>query len=146
MDTNEHCTLWVCADCYFAHHYGVTVTATTHTADGGEIEVPIGPDESVQAYIDKGCTIRYYAGDSDSPADRAPLSRLTGRLADATCSNHYWGQDVGGWGYEGDWDPCNQCGRAGRENGIDEFSQSQCDGCGSTLGGYRYRLALFPEV
>jgi hypothetical protein len=30
--------------------------------------------------------------------------------------------------------------------GIDEFSWSSCDGCGSTLGGSRYRLAMFVEA
>lgn len=137
----------VCWDCYFAHHYGITVTASVEAADGGTLEVPVGPDESIQAYIDKGCTIRYYAGDSDTPADRVPLSRLTGRLADNTCSNHDVDDVYADDGDRtGETTECPHCGQTGYENGIDEFSRSQCDGCGSTLGGYRYRLALFPEV
>jgi len=81
--------VWVCTDCYFAHHYG----ATEHEG-------------------------AWYAGESDTPADWEPLHELEGfHLADNTDSN------------TGD--------------GIDTFSWSSCDGCGSTLGGSRYRLAIF---
>jgi hypothetical protein len=38
---------------------------------------------------------------------------------------------------------CPHCGRDGDENGIQEFSWSRCHGCGSPLGGSRYRLHLF---
>ena len=59
---------------------------------------------------------RWYAGDADWPCDREPLSECDGlELADNTNSE------------TGD--------------GIDEFSRNPCDGCGSSLGGYRYRLA-----
>ncbi len=80
---------YVCTDCYFAHHYGAT------ERDG-----------------------HWYAGESDSPADRPPLALLDGfELADNTDS------ETG--------------------EGMDDFSWSACSGCGSTLGGSRYRLALF---
>jgi hypothetical protein len=82
----------VCTDCYFAYHYGMT-------------EV----DE------------QWFAGESDSPADRKPLGLLDGYdVSDNTNSE------------TGD--------------GIDEFSSSWCQGCGSTLGGARYRLALMQRV
>lgn len=55
---------------------------------------------------------------SHEPTDREPLARLEGfELADNTDS------ETG--------------------EGIDEFSWRSCDGCGSLLGGSRYRLALF---
>lgn len=80
---------WVCVDCYFAHHYGMS----EHEG-------------------------QWFAGESDTPADRKPLALLDEfELADNTES------ETG--------------------EGMDEFSWSSCDGCGSTLGGARYRLALF---
>jgi hypothetical protein len=61
---------------------------------------------------------QWFAGDSDSPCDRKPLARLDGYdLADNTDS------------VTGD--------------GIDGFSWLTCDGCGSTFGGARYRLAVW---
>lgn len=108
MTTRERLSdVWVCVDCYFAHHYG----ATEH--DG-----------------------QWFAGESDTPCDREPLADLDGyEVSDHTCSDHegdYWSDD-----------PCPHCGEAGDENGIDEFSWRRCDGCGSTLGGARYRLAVW---
>jgi len=81
--------VWVCVDCYFAHHYGAV------EIDG-----------------------EWFAGESDTPCDREPLSRLVDcDLADNTDS------ETG--------------------EGIDDFSWRSCSGCGSTLGGSRYRLAVF---
>lgn len=79
--------LEVCEDCYFAHHYG------RHQHDG-----------------------KWYAGESDIPADCEPLGRCEGLdLAD------------------------NTDGETGE--GITTFSHNSCDGCGSHLGGRRFRLA-----
>ncbi len=90
MSTREdYGNVYVCQDCYFAHHYGA------HEHEG-----------------------MWYSGDSDTPAECEPLARLAEyELADNTDSE------------TGD--------------GIDEFSWSRCDGCGSHLGGSRYRLALW---
>lgn len=89
--------LWVCVDCYFAHHYGVT------EVDG-----------------------EFFAGESDTPADCEPLHLTMGcELADNTNSNVEFGGD--------DYD----------ESGMQDFSWSSCDGCNSTLGGSRYRLAYW---
>lgn len=75
----------------------------------------------------------WFAGESDIPADCPPLDMLTSyELSDNTCSNH----DVEGH-------PCAQCGREDYEDGIDTFSSSRCEGCGSHLGGSRYRLAVW---
>lgn len=60
----------------------------------------------------------WFAGESDTPSDREPLALLAAYdCADNTDS------ETGA--------------------GIEEFSMSRCEGCGSTLGGARYRLALF---
>ena len=60
----------------------------------------------------------WFAGDGDSPCDGEPLTLLADfHLADNT--------------------------DAETGDGIDGFSWSRCDGCGSTLGGSRYRLAVW---
>ena len=61
---------------------------------------------------------QWFAGESDEPCDREPLALLADYdLADNTDS------DTG--------------------EGMDDFSWRACEGCGSILGGARYRLALF---
>jgi len=86
--TAEYTNIMVCTDCYFAHHYGVV----EHEG-------------------------KFYAGESDTPADCKPLGLCEGaELTDNT--------DENGEGY-------------------DEFSMRACQGCGSRLGGSRYRLAYW---
>ncbi len=82
--------VWVCVDCYFAHHYGA------HEHDG-----------------------QWFAGESDSPSDRMPLGLISDdvQITDNTDSES--------------------------GEGIDEFSRQRCGGCGSSLGGNRYRLAVW---
>lgn len=81
--------VWVCVDCYFAHHYG----ATKHEG-------------------------QWFAGESDTACDREPLARLGGfDISDNTDSES--------------------------GEGVDDFSWRSCGGCGSNLGGSRYRLALW---
>jgi hypothetical protein len=59
---------------------------------------------------------KWYSGESDTPSDREPLSECIGLdLADNTDSEN--------------------------GEGITTFSWSSCDGCGSSLGGGRFRLA-----
>ncbi len=60
---------------------------------------------------------QWFAGDSDTPSDREPLNRL----GDETATD-------------------NTDSETGE--GITTFSWSSCDGCGSGLGGERYRLAV----
>jgi hypothetical protein len=95
------------------------MSATTHTAD-----IMVCTDcyfahhygTTSQPTAD-GETV-WYSGESDESADREPLARLTEcELSDNTDS------ETG--------------------EGIDDFSWSSCDGCGSTLGGSRYRLAVW---
>ena len=104
--------LWVCVDCYFAHHYGA------HEHDG-----------------------QWYAGEDDSPCDREPLGRVADcELADNTCSDHELVK-IGEDEFGDDLMECPHCEGTDYESGMDDFSWSQCDGCGSYLGGARYRLA-----
>jgi hypothetical protein len=117
--------VWVCTDCYFAHHYGTRYEA-----------VPDASGETV---------MMWFVGESDRPCEAGePLSKLDGfEVTDHTCSDHYYGQDP----QEDDdgefTEPCEQCGGTDREDGLIEFSWRACQGCGSHLGGARYRLALW---
>lgn len=122
--------VWVCTDCYFAHHYGIH-------------EHPDQPGI-------------WYAGDTDTPADRKPLSDIEpGReLTDWTDSN-LWEQV---FSYQIEQLPLTRLDnlteaeieelsalldRLHQGSGIHEFSTSACDGCGTPLHGARYRLALW---
>lgn len=91
MTTTDYGDVWVCTDCYFAHHYG----ATEHDGE-------------------------WFAGDSDTPCDREPFG--------------LWRQP----GYEFADNTDSETGE-----GIDDFSWRRCSGCGSTLGGSRYRLHVW---
>lgn len=103
--------VWVCTDCYFAHHYG------RHEHDG-----------------------LWYSGESDEPCELEPLGKLDDvDLSDNTCSDHD-ADETRDDDYELIEIPCTHCGQTGYENGIQEFSWSSCGGCGSNLGGSRYRL------
>ena len=70
-----------------------------------------------------------------------------GNVSDWTCSNHYYGQDPQPTDVHDEYvEPCDQCGSNGDENGIREFvAWESCDGCGSHLGGQRFRLAIHQE-
>ncbi len=147
MIGEDYGDIWVCTDCYFAHHYGA------HEHEG-----------------------EWFAGESDEPCDREPLSDgLEGfELTDNTCSNHTWdreqecpvcddgvvewlpvrspplmwesGYPVLCWVCDGTGkieEPCQHCGSDGDEDGLQEFSRSSCEGCGSHLGGHRFRLHLW---
>jgi hypothetical protein len=84
----------VCTDCYFAHHYG------WHEV-GGE----------------------WFAGESNTPADREPFGRWQG----------------GRWEFAD-----NVNGETGE--GIDMFATHGCDGCGVGSVGARYRLHVWEVV
>lgn len=145
----EHSDEWVCTDCYFAHHYGwreherpLTESEAHAWLNGYGWDVP--PGAICETY--EGLLIlQWFAGDSDTPCDREPLNRLDGYdLFDNTCSNHYYEQDPQPTDEFEVYDvACDHCGHNGPENGIQEFSRSQCGGCGSMLGGSRYRLACY---
>lgn len=115
----------VCVDCYISYHYGYRAV---DAAEDYAIGYP-GDDTGLADGL-------WWVGESDQVTDREPLHRVPSGmfLHDDTCSNHYYGQD------EAD-DECDQCGRPADDGtGIDTFSWSRCDGCGSTLGGSRYRM------
>lgn len=148
--TVDYGNVWVCTDCYFAHHYGATMVEREASDDeasdwlGGYLRtghsVPNVVDET-----DAGLIIReWFAGDSDSPCDREPLALIDEGLTvtDNTCSDHEISSHYDADGEEVS-DPCPHCHGVGWENGITDFSWSRCEGCGSTLGGARYRLHVW---
>jgi hypothetical protein len=121
-DTDD---LWVCTDCYIAHHYGYSTVERAATDDevnawlnGHRLDVAGEFDETPEGLIVR----QWYAGeDPVLPCDRKPLALVDpDRLLDNTNSE------------TGD--------------GIDTFSWDSCEGCGSDLGGYRYRLSLKPTT
>jgi ribosomal protein L37AE/L43A len=114
--TREHSDAWVCTDCYMTHTNG----ASEH--DG-----------------------QWFVDGSDTPTDREPLARFgDSEVADNTCSNHSVVDVYDADGDRtGDTTACPHCEHDGHENGIDDFSWRSCEGCGSTLGGARYRLAVW---
>lgn len=160
--------VWVCGDCYVAHHYGarcVTREATDREVDdylSGYAAVATAHLGKTFRETPEGLEVtEWFSGDSDARccggeplaelpdvcfAVRRPV-RVHGHgpesrnndghpvhWFDFTCSNH----DV-----DEPEDTCPHCERSGHESGIDEFSSSPCHGCGSHLGGARYRLAGF---
>jgi hypothetical protein len=148
----------VCVDCYFAHHYG----AHEHEreAEDDEVEAYLnGYDErSIMGLefveTDAGLMVKeWFAGKSDQRCEGGePLRLLEGlEISDNTCSNHYYGQscatveDEDADNYGENVEPCEQCGSSDDDNGIEEFSWHSCSGCGSHLGGSRYRLHLTKE-
>lgn len=141
--------VWVCGDCYAAHHFGVT--CVTREATDREVDDYLSGYAAV-ASAHLGKTFRetpeglevteWFPGDSDARCRGGePLAKLPDvydgdpvHWFDFTCSNH----DV-----DEPEDTCPHCERSGHENGIAEFSWSSCDGCSSRLGGARYRLSGF---
>lgn len=141
---DDFCSVQVCTDCYFAHHFGA------HEHEG-----------------------QWYSGESDMPCQSGEPLRLIGDdvdVWDATCSDHAnttvtcIGCAGEGWGWwrseahlagDENWHecelcegtgslavPCPHCRSTDDDNGIDEFSWHFCQGCGSSLGGSRYRLSI----
>lgn len=116
---------WVCTDCYFAHHQGVTVVDREATDDeahdwhAGYIRSGHTLPNVIEE-TDEGLTIReWFAGESDTPCDREPLAYIDDGLDLADNTDSETGE------------------------GIHDFSHSACDGCHSHLGGSRYRLHLW---
>lgn len=141
--------VWVCVDCFFAHHYGYRVVDRTPTDDefhnwkadylrGHDLPNLIYSDHDPTGYVVR----EFFAGESDGPCDREPLNLLSDYdLYDDTCPNHYVTDLLDEDGEPTvDTTTCGECGQDGYENGLDEFTWHRCGGCGSTLGGSRYRL------
>lgn len=111
----------VCTDCYFAHHYG--------WREPYPGQFTTGPDFGLESAVDR------------QPLGLLPeIGHVSGGevvtfISDWTCSDH----DANDRG------PCTHCGSDGFDDGITTFSMSSCDGCGSRLGGSRYRLAIHWE-
>jgi hypothetical protein len=92
--------------------------------------------EHSDAWVCVDCYFAHHGADeSDAPTDREPLSLIDdgAEVTDNTCSSHDGDDETA----------CEYCGQTDYENGIQEFSWRSCEGCGSTLGGARYRLAVW---
>jgi hypothetical protein len=139
-----HTDIWVCVDCYFAHHYGrhfhdrEPTDDELHAWHGGYLRGHDLPNmvHDENADNDDGLMVReWFAGGSPMTEGPATVSRSpssTGlELADDTCSNHNGDDET----------ECSYCSREGYEDGITDFTWRSCHGCGSNLGGSRYRLA-----
>ena len=127
--------VWVCTDCYFAHHYGVTWMSRE---PNGDLYGPWTFEERAELIGEHDWV--WFAGESDEPCELEPLGKLDDvDLSDNTCSDHD-ADETRDDDYELIEIPCTHCGQTGYENGIQEFSWSSCGGCGSNLGGSRYRL------
>jgi ribosomal protein L37AE/L43A len=151
MIGEDYGDVWVCTDCYFAHHYGAYQQDFLADELGA-----LSDEENLNGLVVE----LWYAGEDDEPVggwheikvngtldhNREPLGRLrVYEIADNTCSDHYYGQnpEVDEDDYDRFTEACEQCGSFSNENGIREFDWSRCDGCGSPLGGHRYRLHLW---
>lgn len=116
---------WVCVDCYFAHHYGAHAIDREPTDDeladwhGGYLRT--GHTLPNMVTDDSGALMvrDWFAGESDTPSDREPLGMVPE------------GWDVTDW-------VDSETGEGERS-----FDGGACDGCGSSLGGARYRLAVW---
>jgi hypothetical protein len=149
----------VCVDGYFAHHYGATKVEREATDDESDkYERGYGYERELMGLVfeetEFGLLVtEWFAGESDTRCEGGePLRRLEGyEVSDNTCSNHYYGQscekvdDIDSDNYGENVEPCEHCGSSDDETGIHEFSWSSCGGCGSHLGGSRYRLHLTKE-
>lgn len=119
MSTNTYEDVMVCEDCYVANEYGFTTVVRDATDSEADIFIngyrwtAGGEPRETPEGIE---VVEWFAGDTDQSADREPLSRLAG----IHLSNNV-DSDTG--------------------DGIETFSHRSCQGCGSNLGGKRYRLA-----
>lgn len=145
----EHGNAWVCTDCYFAHHYG----AHEHEGEwySGESDEPCDrePLANLDGYdlSDNTCSDHFYGqgnGEHECPiCDEGTVGEpfdVPGR----DFPGYVWCWVCDGTGTL--QEPCDQCGSDDDDNGIQEFSWSSCDGCGSHLGGHRYRLAVWEHA
>lgn len=120
---SDDLSVWVCEDCYIAHHFGFFPCGPSSECGGTQHNCKPG-------------VIMWHIGEGDTVSDREPLTLLDGyEIYDGTCSNHYDGQDP-------DDDECKICGRGAEEDGVQSFTWSSCEGCGSHLGGGRSLLTL----
>jgi ribosomal protein L37AE/L43A len=158
---DERVAIWVCVDCYFAHHYGahsVEREPTDHESNMRALHTsrPLAYQEnrdlimSVRTmgleFLDDGQVREWFAGESDQRCEGGEPLGLIGdgfTVFDWTCSNHDVTDTYDDDGdRDGDTTKCPHCNQTGHEDGITEFSWSSCDGCGSHLGGSRHRLSL----
>lgn len=131
---------WVCDDCYMAHHYGARLVDMT---DAGDLESARTASGFPRDLEDEEPPALWWVGEGAWVTDREPLALIDegAEVSDNTCANHGY--------YLGNNDPDNTCPECGNpaddDDGLQEFSWTACQGCGSTLGGARSRLAVWED-
>lgn len=120
---------WFCTDCHYMEQTGETL-ADTEPERESEVDSCL-----------RGLHGQYYVfpDTSDEPQMECRDCFHIGRRVDFT--------EVVVDEYETNYlcPECNSDYTERRGNGEDEFSWSECDCCGTRLGGSRYRYALFPR-
>lgn len=97
------------------------------------------------AWVCTDCYFAHHGQDENAgqAPPRPPLALLDGyEITDNTCSDHYVGNVEDSDGNNVTL-ACIHCGSDDEDSGERVFSWSRCDGCGSTLGGARHRLAIW---
>jgi len=164
MNTDDIGEVWVCTDCYFAHHYGAMKNEREATESEENAWLHGHDDRSIMGLAfeetPEGLMVtEWFAGEDDQRSEGGePLADLPEygyeshgqkvvMISDFTCADHeverLYDEDGDS---TGETTVCQWCGQDGDETGIDEFAWRSCDGCNSHLGGGRYRLAIHWET
>jgi hypothetical protein len=147
----DYGNIWVCTDCYFAHHYGARKVEREATdAESVRYFAGHGDDRDLMGLefteTPEGLQVtEWFSGESDQRCEGGePLSEVSDDLevSDNTCADHYYGQSCETDDDGNNVEPCAQCGSSDDENGLTDFTWSACQGCGCRLGGSRSRLHL----
>ena len=94
------------------------------------------PHDCGDILVCQDCYLAHHFGEASEDPDYV--------VTDNTCTNHYYGQDVGNWqDAANSGTVCDQCGQASADDGLYEVKWQSCDGCGSHLGGARYRMHVW---
>lgn len=127
MNTKKIGSVEVCEECYFAYHYGADEATATTTY----INDPEGAEKRSAELLkliedQRDLTDWTYPSAKfehrtivDEDGDEVRVVRLI------------------------DYDGSDITDQADGDTGITDFSWKSCDGCGSDLGGSRYRLAMW---
>lgn len=120
----------VCTDCYFAHHYGAT-----------KIEREATESEAVRyfhGYADRAYERELMGLEFEETPEGLQVTEWFAGESDQRCEGGEPLSKLGGFEI---WDSTD----SETGEGIEEFTWRSCQGCGSHLGGTRYRLHLTKE-
>lgn len=147
---NEYSDIMVCVDCMVAHHYGWDSVEEVDPADPPEWWIGEGEQRTDREPWNEIPADKFDVTDNtDSNAGYKSPGCIDTCKCGATIVyqwNPLWGWewahiDTGLYGCAPD--DYFEVAEPTYDTGIDEFSMSSCDGCGSHLGGARYRFALW---